>query len=376
MSELAHFQQQPAGQLAPAAPAPADNRRVVSLVEWGQAAKAAHEVAVVLVQTPFVPVAYRDNPYAATAAILAGDEVGLNPMSALAAFDVIEGRAAARAITLRAIVQSRGHDIWVHESTDQRCIVRGRRAGTQLVQESVWTVQRARTMGLAERKQWKGQPTAMLVARATAECCRMIAADAILGIPYSVEELQDQQPEPAAPDPAPARTARRRSLPAAKPAPAPTPEAGARPAATATTAGRPAAAAPSSPQGPPLPGEEPEPAQPARTADGSKPSAAQNRKMHALFRDAEVTDRDERLVLTGLLLGRQLDTSAGLTPADANTVIDQLERLAQSGHADGLAGAVTDLLNQHDLQQAEAEIAEEQAEGEQDTADDDARGEA
>lgn len=107
--------------------------------------------------------------------------------------------------------------------------------------------------------------------------------------------------------------------------------------------------------------------------------------MHALFRDAEVTERDERLHLSGLLIGRKLDTSAGLTTADANLIIDALERLAASGHADGLAGAVTDLLNTDALRQAEQDIAAEAelvdaeaelVDAEQATNDDDARSES
>ena len=38
---------------------------------------------------------------------------------------------------------------------------------------------------------WKKQPGAMLVARATSEACRLVAADAILGIGYSSEEIAD-----------------------------------------------------------------------------------------------------------------------------------------------------------------------------------------
>jgi hypothetical protein len=41
------------------------------------------------------------------------------------------------------------------------------------------------------KENWQNQPQAMLLARATAECARLIAADAILGIPYAAEELRD-----------------------------------------------------------------------------------------------------------------------------------------------------------------------------------------
>lgn len=372
MTALDHYQ--PAGGAVAswgqqAQTLPVANRSVVNLVEFAEAAKAAHEVAIVLVRTPFVPEAYRDNPYAATAAMLAGDEVGLSPMASMNAFDVIQGRAAPKAMTLRAIVQSRGHEIWVEESTDSRCVMRGRRAGSSIVQESDWTIQRARTMNLTSKSQWKLQPQAMLVARATSECCRLVAADAILGIPYSAEEIADEvaaviaQATSEAPA-GPARTAQRRA--SKRSAATPQAERHALAEAPAARAGGTEAAAPSSPLGPPLPGEdgydEPAPDDaPPPDPTNTQSSVEQNKMMHALFREADVTDRDERLKLTGLLLGRQLDTSKGLTVADASAIIDALVTLQNAGHEGGLAGAVNDLLNEQALVEAEQEAADDAA---------------
>ncbi|MGL4254919.1 MAG: hypothetical protein ACRCSL_01220, partial [Microbacterium sp.] len=197
--------------LAPATVQP--NIAVAALMDWAQSAAAAHEIARSLVQTSFVPEGFRGKPDEATAAILAGIEVGLQPMAALRSFDVIQGTAAPRANTLRAIVQSQGHEVWVVESTDTRAIVAGRRRGSTKDQTSTWTMDRAKRLGLTGKKNWQAQPQAMLVARATSELCRLIASDAILGLPYSIEELVDGDLDSAAdvvPLKAPAkRTARR-----------------------------------------------------------------------------------------------------------------------------------------------------------------------
>lgn len=353
---------------------PVANRTSVSLIEWAEAAKAAHDVSAVLVRTPFVPEAYRDNPYAATAAILAGHEVNLSPMASLNAFDVIQGRAAPKALTLRAIVQSAGHEVWLVESTEARAVVRGRRAGSSIVEESVWTIQRARTMKLADKAQWKLQSQAMLVARATSECCRLVAADAILGIPYSSEEISDDAPVPEQPagEPAPQRTAQRRT--AARPAVerAPTSAPGkTRPSAGAA---EPAAAGPA-PAGPPLPGEDgyddpptspvedreppPDDEQPPSEAldPGGKSTVKQNRLMHALFREADLggdDNRTARLHLTGLILDRELGTSAGLTVADAKVVIDALAALKDT---DDFPRAVAAYVRAHQQRQAEIDAA-------------------
>ena len=167
------------------------NHAVTRLGEWAASAEAAYAVATKLVQTSFVPKQFKSNPVEATAAILAGAEVGLNPMASLNAFDIIQGKAAPSALALRGIVQSQGHEIVVIESTESRCIVKGRRRGSHEWSEIKWTLDRAKKLGLTNKPNWQDQPTAMLLARATSEIARLIGADAILGIGYTIEELQD-----------------------------------------------------------------------------------------------------------------------------------------------------------------------------------------
>lgn len=175
------------------------NPAIASLVEWAESARAAHQIAESLVKTSFVPVQFKDKAHEATAAILAGGEVGLSPMASLRSFDIISGVAAPRALTLRAVVQAHGHDVWVEKESSTEAKVCGRRYGSDQVQSSTWTIERASALGLTSRDQWRKQPQAMLVARATSEVCRRVAADAILGIPYSSEELQDAEGDAPAP---------------------------------------------------------------------------------------------------------------------------------------------------------------------------------
>lgn len=265
------------------------NPVVGSLVEWAESARAAHTIAVSLVNTSFVPAAFRDKPNEATAAILAGAEVGLSPMAALRAFDVIQGTAAPRAITQRAIVQSQGHDVWVLESTDDKAVVEGQRRGSDKVQRSVWTIARATKLKLTGKDNWKNQPAAMLVARATSECCRLVASDAMLGIAYSSEELQDGDDSPEA-------TPRKRTAKRAAP---PTPE-------------------------PPL---EPEAAEaaPDVTADEDGITEPQLTKLNIQLQENGYDDRDEKLRYLSLTLGRVITSSRDLTHAEASRLIDAFE---------------------------------------------------
>jgi hypothetical protein len=146
------------------------------------------------VKTSFVPASYKGRPEEAAAAILTGQELGLSPLAALRSIDIINGVPAMRAVALRALVQSSGHEMWTEESTATQAIVAGRRKGSDKVERSVWTMDRARGLQLVSKDNWKKQPIAMLLARATSELVRLIAADVILGIPYSAEEIWDQAP--------------------------------------------------------------------------------------------------------------------------------------------------------------------------------------
>lgn len=166
------------------------------LMLWARDAGEAHRIAQSLAKTSFVSTTLRGKPEEITAAILTGQEIGLEPMAALRSIDVINGTPAMRANTQRGLVQSRGHDVWVEESTATRAVVCGRRKGSEHVQKSVWTMDRATRLGLSQKDNWKKQPEAMLVARASAEVCRLVASDVLLGLPYAVEELDDTSDAP------------------------------------------------------------------------------------------------------------------------------------------------------------------------------------
>ncbi|MFG3702409.1 hypothetical protein ACLMMQ_29915 [Bacillus mobilis] len=172
------------------------DQAIERLAEWARVADAAYGIATKLCGTSFAPQAYRGKAEEATAAILAGAELGFGPMASLRAFDSIQGTPAPKAITLRAVVQSRGHDLEVRESDTTHCVVEGRRNGSDRWQRLEWTIERAEKAGyVSKNPKWKTDPQAMLVARATAEMARWLDSAAIMGMPYSAEELHD---EPAA----------------------------------------------------------------------------------------------------------------------------------------------------------------------------------
>jgi hypothetical protein len=318
----------------------------LTLRGWAAEAEAAANIAKALAPTDFVPDQLRrwQNPqerdpakkvldYDGTvqtiaAVLLAGQELGLKPMASLRSFTIIRGTVAMYAIAARALLLNHGHEIIVVESTTERAVVRARRYGTDQWQQSMWDLPRARLAKLYPGHpdgNWSRQPKAMLVARATAEASRWVASDAMLGLPYFAEEIEDgvyeitdlaaiEAPSAASPDgqgagaaAAPATTRTRRKAPAR-------------------------AALPVAP--PPTTPEPPQSAEPVREvaeepADERKPTRPQMNKLHAGLRDLQITDREAALPLLGAWLEppRKLGSTSELTRPEMELVLTRIDAL-------------------------------------------------
>ena len=198
MTDLAIPEQNsPAVPAAAAPPAPVQQPLPMqsSIERWAKEADLAYQLATRLATTSFIPSTMRGKVGDITACLLAGNELGLPPMAALKSMDVIHGTPGLRAHAMRGLVQSNGHEIELIESTDTVCRMRGRRAGAEKWQEVLWTIGRAQMAGFpAKNPNYKTQPANMLIARATGEISRLIASDALHGVPYTSEELRDSAP--------------------------------------------------------------------------------------------------------------------------------------------------------------------------------------
>jgi hypothetical protein len=267
---------------------------LATLADWAAEARAAAAIAKSLCETSFVPKHFRGNPAEATAAILTGHELGLSPMASLRSIYVIGGTPAMYAIALRAVVQSKGHQIWVDEASATRVVVCGRRKGSDRIETSEWTAERAKTAELLSNAQYKKNPRNMLTARATVEVCRLIAADAIHGIPYAVEELDGE--------------------PSFSPAPT----------ATRVTAAE--------ILGEPTPAAEPDEPEP----DHGMMSMPQQRKMFALLKERGYADRDAALAFIAVTIGHEIESRNELTRDEARRVIDKLDAMDPEPPSDGV----------------------------------------
>lgn len=191
---------------------------------WVTVAAHVIKLAEKICDTPFVPDGMRGSAPAVAAAMLAGREMGLGPMTSLANLDVIKGKPSMKPVLMRALVQSKGHK-WVDvEVTDVRVIIKGCRKGEADWTEVTFTQAHAKIAGI----NLGGYPADKLYARASSRLARRKFADVIMGMAYSEDEIEDGITEggevidaapsaPAIEQPKP-RTAQRRTRQAAEPA--------------------------------------------------------------------------------------------------------------------------------------------------------------
>lgn len=324
------------GRLPALTTAPLDNTTdaLARLAQWVEAAHNAHALVAPLVDTPFVPEAYRPKVdpratpeqrqaahqqavAAATAAVLQGLSLGLDPLVSLQQIYVVHGRPGMYARIKVALVTSRGHEVWVEDLTDTRAVVCGRRAGSQHVERVVVTMDQARKAGWTRNQAYSTTPQDMLYARAASRVCDRIAPDVLMGI-AAVEEIRDEIHATVEVGPATRTVSPRRR----QAAPAPAIQAAA--------------------EEPPL--DEPDPtgddfaavqeaaAQPDPEPAVEMATPAQTRKLYALLRDTGRAERSDALRYLSLLLSRDITSTKDLTKAEARIAIDDLE--AQMAAAD------------------------------------------
>jgi hypothetical protein len=319
---------------------------------WTDVLPAVGDLAAKISQTEFVPDTMRGKPAVVAAAILYGRELGLAPMTSLRSVSLIKGRPALSSEAMRAMVLAAGHTIAFEEMTAARCVIIGRRRGSEDSTRVVFTMDDAKKMGVGGNAQYAKMPRQMLAARATAELCRLIFADVIGGLVADVEVDDDSEPLATV---TPMTTARRKNPPKVDPNPEP-------PAALAE---------PSQPDEPVLDDDiveaevvedepEPEPvlddatqaaltvitdimdAEVIETNDGpAKARAALNaakagkptgpitpqqlKALQAGFAAIGIKDRDQRLGIAAGLAGRpDLGSANDLTAAEAKDVLDGL----------------------------------------------------
>ena len=154
--------------------------------------------AEVLADSNLLPSQYRKNPANVLLAAELGEALGIPTIQAINSIHVIEGKPSAGADLMASIVRRAGHRIRVSEKRGQD----GPVVTAQLIRaddpdftfESVWDMARARQAKLDKKDNWVKYPASMMRARAIMEVCRAGASEAMYGVNYTPEELEDAAP--------------------------------------------------------------------------------------------------------------------------------------------------------------------------------------
>jgi len=135
------------------------------------------------------------NTQEAMAIMLLCQAENLHPAVAMRDYHVIQGRPALKADAMLARFQQAGGKVDWKEYTDEKVtgVFSHPQGGTL---ELSWTLTQAKSIGIANKDNWKNYPRAMLRARVISEGIRSVYPGCVVGV-YTPEEVQDFTPTPA-----------------------------------------------------------------------------------------------------------------------------------------------------------------------------------
>lgn len=200
----------------------------------------AYKFADGICYTSMVPDQYRGKPKEGAAAILYGAEIGLNPIASLQKVINVHGTPGLEARTMKGILKSKGFKFRTVTKTETEYEIHAWEPDSDWRNDPPdeighWTIERARQAEYCPVEDpatgtWKTftkrngdkatlgnmkyitDPIGMLEAKGTADVCRAIAPEILLGLPYATEELSterwntdDDHDDDRRPEPAPTR---------------------------------------------------------------------------------------------------------------------------------------------------------------------------
>ena len=137
-----------------------------------------------------IPKHFRNAPGKILAAVLTGRELGVEPMAALRAFHIVEGKPCADYSFWCARLKQSGYVVeWPHTDTKSATVkLTDSRTGASM--QLTYSFEMAQRAGLTGKNNWKGYPEAMLRARALTAAGRAFAGEVMFGC-YEMDEADE-----------------------------------------------------------------------------------------------------------------------------------------------------------------------------------------
>jgi hypothetical protein len=144
-----------------------------------------------LAKSRLIPTALQGKPEDVFIVLQHGFELGLAPMQSLSSIYVVQGNPTSSGQLMLALIRRDcPNAVILIETDDKAMIVRVKMARNkdQPTYISEWSMDRANTMGITGKDNWKKQPLTMLKWRAVADAARTVFPDVIKGL-YVTDEL-------------------------------------------------------------------------------------------------------------------------------------------------------------------------------------------
>jgi hypothetical protein len=138
-----------------------------------------------------VPVALKNKPYDIMMILKTGREYGFDDMQSFQSIDAIMGTIAIKPKAMLGLIYKNFPDALVDiDSHPDYCNVLMARSKDDKPYPAKWDLNRARTMGLLNKDNWKKQAQTMLKWRAIGEAAQVVFSDITKGL-YNSEEARD-----------------------------------------------------------------------------------------------------------------------------------------------------------------------------------------
>lgn len=161
-----------------------------SPIEFSTLAEVVEFAKVIQHADGMIPKAFVGNPGKIVAAVMHGMGLGVDPMSSLTAFYVVEGKPTASYNFWIARLKASGYRVEWPESGSERVTLRLTAPDGSVATET-WDKERAVRAGLWGSNTWKKYPETMLAARCVTSLGRRFAAEVMVGgqTPDEAEEV-------------------------------------------------------------------------------------------------------------------------------------------------------------------------------------------
>lgn len=142
-----------------------------------------------LAASSIIPRDFQNSPANVLVAIGYAQALGEHPIAALTDVYIVKGRPSMSATMMHRRAIEAGHRVRVTASPTEAVASVWRKDDPDYEHTVTWTLDRAKSSGVAGTDTWKKFPSAMLRSRAISEVCRLACPEVLGAVKYTPDEI-------------------------------------------------------------------------------------------------------------------------------------------------------------------------------------------